>query len=177
MTVILINGSFGIGKSTVAWLLRQAIAGSAIYNPEMAGYVLRRLPQWVPLTERDTGDYQDMPLWRATTIAGVRAVRFMRHTVIVPMTFTNSAYLSEIRAGISRFDPDTLHFCLLAPLEVVEERLRGRGADPFKNAWQFRRAAECCTLHHRPEFAEHVSAAACSAENVAEHLRRRLNSN
>jgi predicted kinase len=43
--VILINGSFGVGKTTVARLLRDALPGSVIYDPEWAGFVLRRRPR------------------------------------------------------------------------------------------------------------------------------------
>ena len=35
--IVLINGSFGIGKSTVARLLRRRVPRSLVYNPEWAG--------------------------------------------------------------------------------------------------------------------------------------------
>jgi hypothetical protein len=47
--VVLINGSFGVGKSTVAGLLRDRLPGSAVYDPERVGWVLQRLPRWIRL--------------------------------------------------------------------------------------------------------------------------------
>ena len=177
--VLLLNGSFGVGKTTVARLLRQSIQGSAICDPEMVGYVLRRLPAWVPLRGRGTGDYQDMPAWRAWTLAGIRATRFLHRTVIVPMAFSDPAFLAEIRTGIRRFDPQVRHFCLVAPLAEVQARLAQRGVDAStaEGAWAFRRASECCAVHTRPEFGEQVPAGGRSAETVAAEIVSRLATN
>ena len=173
--VILLNGSFGIGKTTVARLLQQRIKGSAICNPEQVGYVLRRLPGWVPWRGGDTDDYQDVPAWRTWTLVNIRAIRLIRRTVIVPMTFTNQAYLANIRAGIQRFDAHLHHFCLIASLEIVQKRLSKRAADASTSvsAWQYPRASECCTVHARPEFGEHVPAN-CSAEVIAAAIVSRI---
>lgn len=75
--------------------------------------------------------------------------------VIVPMAFSNLAYLSEIRDGAARGDRQTLHVCLIAPIEIVRERLARRGD---AGAWEERRAEECCVAHARDEFAVHVDA-------------------
>jgi broad-specificity NMP kinase len=40
--IVVINGSFGVGKTTVAKLIRRSLPGSAIYDPEWVGFVLRR---------------------------------------------------------------------------------------------------------------------------------------
>lgn len=54
--------AIGIGKTTVAG----RVSGSAIFGPERIGYVLRRLPRWIPLEGRGSDDYQDLSLWRRT---------------------------------------------------------------------------------------------------------------
>lgn len=174
--VILLNGAFGIGKTTVARLLRKRIENSAICDPETIGYVLRRLSAWVPLRGSDTDDYQDMPAWRAWTLAAIRGLRLVRRTVVVPMAFTDPRYLAQIRAGIARCDPQVRHFCLVAPLKIVCARLSQRGVDPASadGAWTFRRASECCAIHSRPEFAEHILAADRSAETIAAEILSRV---
>jgi deoxyadenosine/deoxycytidine kinase len=35
--IVVINGSFGVGKTTVAKLLRKAFPGSVVYDPERTG--------------------------------------------------------------------------------------------------------------------------------------------
>src|SRR5262245_33948031 len=47
--ILMINGSFGVGKTTIAKLLRASLPGSAIYDPEWAGFIFRRLPKWIKL--------------------------------------------------------------------------------------------------------------------------------
>jgi hypothetical protein len=176
--IILLNGSFGIGKTTVAALLRSAIEGSAICDPERIGIFLWRLPRWVPLTDRDTDDFQDMKAWRQWTVRGIRSIRLLHHTVIVPMAFSNLDYLSEIRSGLERFDRDIRQFCLVAPLDVIQERLIGRGADPATpgGKWAFRRAAECCTAHTDAAFGDPVPAAHRSPAEIAADIVARLGS-
>jgi hypothetical protein len=71
-TVVIINGSFGVGKTTVARGLKRRIAGSAIYDPEWAGLVIQRLPSWIHLSGRGTNDFQDVDLWRSSVVTGIR---------------------------------------------------------------------------------------------------------
>ena len=106
-------------------------------------------------------------MWRRLTILGIRAARVLRPNVVVPMAISNTSYLDEIRAGAARADARVVHVCLTAPLEVVHRRLRARGADPLRNAWEFRRAAEWCALHGRPEFAAHIDATTAPPSEIA----------
>jgi hypothetical protein len=167
--ILLLNGAFGIGKTTVARELRRLLPGSAIFDPEIAGAVISLFPP-----RRD--DYQDSPAWRELTVAGINAVRCFRRTVVAPMAFTNLDYLDQIRRGAGRADPDVRHYCLTAPLDVVVERLSRRaelkGREP--DAWQLRRARECCEAHNGPAFAEQVATAGLSAADVAAEVVRRL---
>jgi gluconate kinase len=171
--VILINGAFGIGKTTVARRLSRRIPGSVIFDPERAGFVLQRLRR---ISGRPVEDFQDLRSWRRLSVLGVRAAAALRPHVIVPMAFSNLSYLREVRDGIARFEPRVLHFCLVAPFSIVQERLRRRegwrSADD--RAWQVRRAAECCAAHDGPGFEERVPAGDRTAEEVAEYLLERL---
>lgn len=170
--IVFLNGAFGIGKTTVARLLRARLPGSACYDPEWIGIALQRLPGWVPLEGRGTDDFQDLALWRRATIAGIRATRAARRTVIVPMAVSNLAHLDEIRRGVARFDPAVRHFCLVAPLPVVLHRQSVRGGGHM-HAWQVRRARECCAAHEDAAFAEPVDAEQ-SANEIAAAIARRL---
>jgi hypothetical protein len=175
--VTFLNGAFGIGKSTVARSLRGKLPKTVIYDPEIVGFVLRRLPRWVPLKGRDTGDYQDMPLWRELTVSGIRLARVGWQNIIVPMAFSNFSYLSSVREKVRKYEPEIHHFCLVAPFEAVEERLLKRGSDPVSSAWEFRRARECCEAHAGIDFREHVPTAQRSVDAVVEDLLSRLSAN
>ncbi len=163
--IVLINGAFGIGKTTVARALVARLPRAVLFDPEIIGIALQRL---LRLAGLHIDDFQDLKLWRRLTVAGLRIARAFRPNVVVPMAFSNGAYLQEIRSALHRFEPDVFHVCLVAPVEVVHERLRDRGADPTKHAWQFRRASECCRIHESgDEFGTRVDASGRDPHQLA----------
>jgi len=78
--------------------------------------------------------------------------------------------LREIAGKTRAFDPDVRHFCLVAPLDIVEARLRQRGDAPFHLSWQLRRARDCCAAHADPAFAVRIDASARSPESIAQEI-------
>jgi hypothetical protein len=173
--IVFINGSFGVGKTSVAKALSPLLPRSVRYNPEIFpdGW-LWRLPRFLRLENRDTGDYQDMPLWRDLTARSLRAMRRLAPVVIVPMAFSNIAYLREIMDKARPADPDIRHFCLIAPLDVVEARLRQRNDASFHLDWQLRRAKTCCEAHKGADFAVRIDAATATPAQLAGDIARVL---
>ena len=175
--IVLINGSFGVGKTTIAKLLRDALPGSVIYDPEWVGIGLMRLPRWVKLKGVGTGDFQHMDLWRRSAVAGVRLFRlFASGPVLVPMTFSHHAYFDQIVMGFRRLDPELRVFCLKAGLPTIKKRLvmRGTGIEGPGTEWMARRIVECSEAHRDPHFGEPVDTEDRSASEVAEDIAARL---
>jgi hypothetical protein len=167
---VLLNGAFGIGKSTVALELRQLLPRATVFDPEWVGLVLMRLPGYAK------SDFQHLASWRRLSVLGARAFGTVSQTVIVPMAFSELGYLDEVRSGLARFGRPVLHFCLTAPLDVVQHRLASRGEpahDP-KWAWVHRRAEECCKAHARTSFAKHVPAAQAHPEELAAEIAHQV---
>jgi len=169
---ILINGAFGVGKSTVARELRSLLPRSAIFDPEWVGLALQRIPG------HRLSDFQHIASWRRLTVLGARCLGTVRDAVVIPMAFSDLGYLNEVRSGLMGSGRPVVHFCLVAPLDVVLERLTMRGeseTDPGW-AWVHRRARECCAAHEAPVFATHVSthgrAPAVIAAELAANVRR-----
>lgn len=182
--IIMINGSFGVGKTTVAKLLRSTLPGSVIYDPEWPGMVLMRLPKWIKLNGSGTDDFQHLELWRKSVVAGVRLFRlFASGPVIVPMTFSRRAYFEEVMAGVKRLDPELRTFCLRADLATVRRRLVARGTkiEGPGSEWIARRIVECAEAHRAPHFGEPVETEDRTAREVTaelvERLRRRTATN
>ena len=167
---ILINGAFGIGKSSVARELRARLPGSVIYDPEPVGVVLQRFRR------QRISDFQHLPSWRRLTVAAARGAAVFRVPVIIPMAFSEPAYLEEVRSGLAVSGRPVLHFCLTAPLDVVRARLRRRGHPPEEArwAWMHRRAAECCLAHQSQSFATLVPTESRPAAAVAADLADRV---
>jgi hypothetical protein len=62
-------------------------------------------------------------------------MRWAHATVIMPIAFTNLAYLREFMEGAHAFDDNVRHFCLTAPIDVVLGRLVSR---PLTSEWRRR---------------------------------------
>ena len=155
--ILLLNGAFGIGKTTVARLLVARMERAMLFDPEWIGIALQRVTR--------VEDFQDLRLWRWLTIAGLRIARVFRRNVIVPMAISNPDYLDEIRNALK---PRVVHVCLVAPVDEVHARLRQRGD---AGEWEFRRASECCTVHGGAEFAAQIDARRAPTEIADELLR------
>jgi len=178
--ILMINGSFGVGKTTIAKLLRGALPGSAIYDPEWAGFVFKRLPKWIKLNGSGSDDYQDISLWRRSAVAGVRLFRFFAPgPVLIPMAFSRRDYFDEVISGIERLDSDLRVFCLKASISTVKKRLAERGTEIEGpgTEWIARRIIECAEAHEDPHFGEPVDTEDHSASEVAEEIFRRLRLN
>ena len=172
--IIMLNGSFGVGKTTVACILRRMFAGSMIYDPEPVGLALRRLSTWVGLKGGGTDDFQDIELWRRSVIAGTRTVRAIaRGLVIVPMTFCRRNYFDEVVGGLKRFDTVRV-FCLRAEIVTILERLDKRGTADGEYLWLYPKAGECVEAHRDPHFGEPINTEGISAAEVARDIARRL---
>jgi dephospho-CoA kinase len=171
--VIFINGSFGIGKTTVARLLSEQLDNSVVFDPEPVGVAFSHLALLVPLRQR-TDDFQDLVSWRRISIRAIRIALRFRKTVIVPMTFSNAAYLGEFLSHFRSHGVPALHFCLTAPHRIVLGRLRGREGHRGPTQWQLRRSAECCDAHSAAEFAEHLATADHSALDLADQIVERI---
>jgi len=168
---VLLNGAFGIGKTTVAETLAGRLADVAIYDPERVGFVLRRLPPWLVGRRKQPDDYQDLGLWRHLIVHGARAAHRRAALVIVPMAFSDLVYFNALADGLGK-DARVEKICLVAPPGVVVARLRGRAAaeDREVSDWELRRAEECCWEHRSPSFGQPVDASRPPPEIVADIL-------
>lgn len=87
--IVWINGAFGSGKSTVAQVLTKRVKGSFVYDPEQAGYFLRKNQ---PSSMR-LDNFQDDPLWREINYLHLRSLNtrfngvvFAPQTIFIPLT-------------------------------------------------------------------------------------------
>ncbi|HEX8288138.1 MAG TPA: hypothetical protein VF556_09085 [Pyrinomonadaceae bacterium] len=175
--ILIINGSFGVGKTTVGRLLKKKIKGSRLYNPEWAGSVLMRLPSFIKLSGSGTDDFQDIDLWRQSVIYGTRLFRASPHnTVIVPMAFRRKDYFEEITGGMRKFDEQIKVYCLKAGMATILKRLERRGTkiNSKEGEWIARKAQECISAHRDSEFGEAVNTESVTAAEVADDILMRL---
>ncbi len=132
--IIWINGSFGVGKTTVANKLKEKINESIIYDPEEIGTYLSNTQQ----EKKD--DFQDYELWRTLNYEKLKELSLKFKIIIVPMTITNMQYYDEIAGRLERDGIDVKHFILIASKETLIKRLDERGDS---TEWAYNQVDRC----------------------------------
>ncbi len=173
--ILLINGAFGVGKTTVGRILRREIKGSVLYNPEWAGSILMRLP--ISFSGSGTDDFQDIEMWRRSVVCGIKLFRVIaKETVIVPMTFWRKDYLDQILRGIYEVDKNVNMFCLTADFQTITKRLEVRG-DSVGNGdrhWSGEKARTCVEVFKQEGFGEVIDTNNLTPEIAAEIILEKL---
>ena len=171
--IVMINGSFGVGKSTVAGALCERLRSAVLFDPEPLGIVVRQMTDGIRFEEEETDDFQDIALWRSLTLATAEQLyhRYER-SLVVPMTLSDPTYFNEIRAGFERIGPPVYHFCLTAPLATIHRRLRERG--DAAGSWPWRKAIQCVPALEKPLFREHIGTEGRDIEEVVTAILRSL---
>ncbi|WP_394762336.1 AAA family ATPase [Phenylobacterium sp.] len=174
--ILLLNGAFGVGKTTVARLLVARIEGAVIYDPESWGYLLQQLPPWILGRANRLEDYQDLGLWRQMIARGIRRRHRTASPVIVPMAFTDATYFTELTKALAT-EAQVEALCLVAPIEIVTERLERRAQLAGRSVSEFerRRSRECVAAHFSPVFGRAVDATRVAGQvagEIADFLRR-----
>ncbi len=172
--IVMLNGAFGVGKTTIAQSLNATLPNSLIFDPEQVGFVVRKIPARLRKPEENTDDFQDIALWRTLTIMTAATLcRVSRRDLIVPMTLANPSYFDEIRTAFAQIDRQLYHFCLTASVEMIHARLLARGDGP--DSWAWRQTERCVQTLASPQFAVHVDAENKTPEEIAARILKALN--
>src|SRR5690554_6796225 len=126
--IVMINGSFGSGKTSAANKLVQLLPNSMIFDPEEVGYLLRKLIiEEDRFGEERTDDFQDFGLWKNLTVNIANEIKEKYNkNLIVPMTIYKMQNFEYIQRGLKDIDSNLYHFCLLASDETIQERMNQR---------------------------------------------------
>ncbi|MCA0174119.1 AAA family ATPase [Bacillus sp. RAR_GA_16] len=174
--IIMVNGAFGVGKTTVAEALLKNVDNSMIYDPEIIGFMLRNIiPEDVQLQEAKAGDFQDLKLWTELTVeTAARLITRYNRNLIVPMTIRNPDYFQYIFSGLNKWD-ETIHaFCLTASKETIATRLFNRGE--VEGAWCFHQTDSCIDAFERYPLGESISTENVSINAIIEEITQRIRS-
>lgn len=170
--IIMLNGSFAAGKSTIADLLVERLYHSMLYDPEMVGYGLRPIIQPV----ETFNDFQDLTVWRPLVIETARQLkRVYGRTLVVPMTLWHRPYFEEIIAGLREIDPHLYHFCLTASRETLHQRLAQRIHTDEASVWIRERIERCVPAFESPVFRTQIPTDEQTPEEIAETIIARIN--
>lgn len=165
--IIWINGAFGAGKTQAAWNLHRRLPGSFVYDPERAGYFIRKnLPK-----EGAEADFQDYPMWRQFNVQMLRHIaKTHKGHCIVPMTIVNKAYYDEI-VGTLAESHTVHHYILAATKETLQKRLRYRFEG--QNSWAAAQIDRCIAAFQTQVCQESIDTDGRSIDWVSEEIARR----
>jgi chloramphenicol 3-O-phosphotransferase len=168
-SILLLNGAYGVGKTTVAKRLRAWMRHSALFDPEIVGYVLRRLPRGVPGSARDLDDYRSSSTWRNATIGLAAMLSRAARPLIVPMTLDREL-LDSFRDALTSRRCRVEHVCLVASPATVNARLARQGSTMTSREarWVHVKAAAACTEHAPADFGCRIDTEYRTPDQVAD---------
>jgi len=163
--IVWINGAFGAGKTQTACELRRRCPEAYIFDPENAGYYIRRnLPSSILLD-----DFQDYPIWRSMNYGMLSHIAASyAGIIIVPMTVVKPAYFAEIAGRLRDDGVDVRHFALCASRETLLRRLRSRGDS--SRSWPARQIDRCVEGLRHEVFRHHLDTEHLSVAQAAETI-------
>jgi hypothetical protein len=151
--ILLINGPFGVGKTSVARVLVQKIPRSMLYDSEVIGAVLRR----VLGPFRKVEDYQDYALWSRLLVGGARLLKMgSTRTLVIPMTVWRWDLFDPITAGLRKVDPDLSCFRLTASRDVLIDRIASDTEDREAYGWRMAHVEVCMKSSRDPAFGTEI---------------------
>jgi deoxyadenosine/deoxycytidine kinase len=171
--IILINGSFAVGKTTIAELLVQRLYHSMLYDPEVVGAGLAAIVRPI----ESFSDFQDLTAWRPLVVETARVLkRVYGRTLVVPMTLWHRPYFEEIVDGLRQIDPHLYHFCLTARQETLSRRLAQRQHEHTEESliWIQERFQRCIAAFESPAFAVLIATDEKSPEEIVEEIIGRI---
>ncbi len=121
--IVLINGPFGVGKTTAAHEVIPLLPNAMLFDPEEVGAGRRRPLE--PLGATD--DYQGLPLWRALRVDLAARVQteYGRH-LIMPMAILRRNSFEEVTHGLRARDIPMTCFRLVASRETLTQHIISR---------------------------------------------------
>lgn len=170
MSIVWLNGAFGVGKTTVARGLLREWRHAALFDPEPLARLIRNA---VPPEQRPD-DYQDLPLWRRATVELVAGIAASSEVVIVPMTLIDERYFDEIVGALRRGPHRLHHYALTARPATIRRRLLRRQLTslihPRSTRWALDRVDHVCTALADPRFHDHIDTDALTADEIVRRI-------
>ena len=170
--IIMINGAFGVGKTSVASELVEAMDNSMLFDPEVVGFMLRHVIQdEIKKTDERTDNFQDLKMWRSLTVSVAEQLQTTyKKNLIVPMTIYNKGYFQHIFNGFKRIDEETYHFCLTAKKETIHRRLLERGET--EGNWCFQQTDKCMAAFEDTCFKKFISTDELNVAEIVKIIRK-----
>lgn len=161
--IILINGSFGVGKSTVAEGLQRKLENFVLFDPEEVGFEIKRRLGF-------TTDFQDFAEWRVKVVEEAKRLTQSKEiSLVVPITIHKEENFDYIIEGLKGLDKEFFHYTLIAPIDVINSRLVNRGDDPNEE-WFLTQVKIGIEALSAEKFKVHIDTVGRTADQIVEEI-------
>jgi predicted kinase len=157
--ILLINGPFGVGKTTVARILVSRLRRSVLFDPERVGW-------WLRLAGSGHTDFQDDPRWPGHVVKTARVMRVFGGTVVMPITLWRAERFDVIVRGLRAFAP-TLTFRLTAEETELRRRIDQDLKQPGARTWRLTHLRPCIEAFSSGDFGVELPTDGLSPEHIA----------
>lgn len=121
--ILWVNGTFGVGKTTTARLVVDALEGYRAFDPEWVGYLLME-----NLKDIEFANFQELPSWRRLVpVVADEIVAATGQDLVAVQTVLDETCWTELRGGLQELGHEVFHVVLDAAPEVIRTRI---DADP-----------------------------------------------
>ena len=117
--IIIINGPYGVGKTTVTKNLIKKIPSSILFDTERLGFFLYDL-----IPDNKKCDWIEIDLWKQFVVdVGLFVKKEYNQNIIIPQTILNKSTLSFILNEFKNKGEKVYYFCLMGKKEILKDRL------------------------------------------------------
>lgn len=117
--IVWLNGTFGVGKTTVARELIGLMPDTRVFDTEWVGYMLAE-----NFRDHEITDFQQLPPWRSLVPRVLAEVtRFTGQHLVVVQSVLDADYWTELRDGLDRCSLELLHVVLHADEVALTARI------------------------------------------------------
>jgi len=167
MSIILINGPFGVGKSTTARIVASMHPNSVLFDPETVGTYLAHVLGRDALGE----DYQDLTLWRHLVVDfALNLQQDWQPTVIIPMNLWQYDYFKEIVTGLGHTGIPVTCFRLTCSPETLRARILSRPDAEGGHDWCLSHMESGLAAANDPRFGIAIDTEGRPPQAVADHI-------
>jgi hypothetical protein len=160
--ILLINGPFGVGKTTVARILVGRLRRAVLFDPEHVGW-------WLRLAGSEHTDFQDDPRWPGHVVKTARVMRVFGRTLVMPITLWRSERFDAVVRGLKEFAP-TIAFRLSAAESELRRRIDADLKQPGARTWRLKHLRACLEAFSSGDFGLELPTDGFTAEQVATQI-------
>jgi cytidylate kinase len=116
-----INGTFGVGKTTVAKLIHDQVPKWRLFDPEWVGYMLK-----ANLSDLKVADFQNLRPWRVLVpLVAEQVILLTGDKLLAVQTVLVEDYWDELMHGFAEHQLEVFHVVLDADEQILRERIAG----------------------------------------------------